>query len=204
MIVHISALRSVAIPARQAWTPYWAASDNNHAWTELWVDGAWHYTGACEPRDRLDDAWFSGPAGEAALVLSAVFGEAASGEDVYRDEERFALVNSTRRYGPTGTLSVTLTRDSDPVEDGRVVVSLWNFGALRAIAGLHTDERGEASIALGDGRYVVSAGNPDGHDWTLATVTAGNSTSVGLDLSTNRPFEGAFRLVHSTEGANDE
>ncbi|MBD3368430.1 MAG: hypothetical protein GF405_09720 [Candidatus Eisenbacteria bacterium] len=204
MIVHISALRSVCIPARQAWTPYWAASDNNHAWTELWVDGAWHYTGACEPRDELDDAWFSGPAGEAALVLSAVFGEPAAGEDVYRREERFALVNSTERYGPTGVLRVSCERAGGPVSDERIAVSLWNFGALRAIAGPRTDEDGTAEIALGDGRYVVSAGDSLGHDWKLVSVTAGDTTDAALEFTERRPFEGVFRLVHAPGGGEDE
>ena len=203
MIVHISALRSVAIPARQAWTPYWAAQDNNHAWTELWVDGEWHYTGACEPRDRLDDAWFTGPATDAALVLSAVFGEPAEGEDVYRQEERFALVNSTRRYAPTGALRVSCVRNGEGVPEARVVVSLWNFGALRSIARLETDEEGAASIVLGDGRYVVSA-NDDGRDWALVTVVRGDTTRVELDLESDRAFDGTFRLDHSPDGRGDE
>jgi hypothetical protein len=197
MIVHIAALRSVCIPARQAWTPYWAASDNNHAWTEVWVDGRWHYTGACEPRDRLDDAWFSGPAGEAALVLSAVFGEPAAGEDVYRDEERFALVNSTRRYGTTGAMEVTCLTGGRPEGERSVVVSLWNFGALRGIARLETDADGRAVIALGDGDYVVSAGDASGHDWALVSVAASDTTRAILDLETERPFEGTFRMMHA-------
>jgi len=197
MIVHISALRSVGIPARQAWTPYWAASDNNHAWTELWVDGEWHYTGACEPRDELDDAWFSGPAQEAALVLSAVFGEPADGEEVYRDEERFALVNSTHRYGPTGVLTVHCARGGRAVAGRDVLVSLWNFGALRPIARLETGREGDASITLGDGSYIVSAGDENGHDWALVEVAQADTTRAALDLDRSRPFDGAFALKHA-------
>jgi len=45
----VAALRAVGIPARQVYTPRWAHSDDNHAWVEVWVDGSWHYMGACEP-----------------------------------------------------------------------------------------------------------------------------------------------------------
>ena len=43
----VAALRAVGIPARQVYTPRWAHTDNNHAWVEAWVDGEWHFLGAC-------------------------------------------------------------------------------------------------------------------------------------------------------------
>jgi hypothetical protein len=130
-------------------------------------------------------------------VLSAVFGEAAGGEDVYRDEERFALVNSTRRYGPTGTLRVRVADGSKSVDGARVVVSLWNFGALRGIARITTGEDGFAELTLGDGDYVVSVGEPGGHDWTVARVREGGTSEVSLDTRKSRPFGASFRMVHA-------
>ncbi|MDE6527786.1 MAG: transglutaminase-like domain-containing protein, partial [Muribaculaceae bacterium] len=50
----VAALRSVGIPARQVYTPRWAHTDDNHAWVEAWVDGKWHFLGACEPEAVLD------------------------------------------------------------------------------------------------------------------------------------------------------
>ncbi len=50
----VAALRSVGIPARQVYTPRWAHTDDNHAWVEAWVDGQWHFLGACEPEPVLD------------------------------------------------------------------------------------------------------------------------------------------------------
>ena len=58
----VAALRSVCIPARQCYTPRWAHGDDNHAWVEVWIDGKWHYIGACEPESDLDMAWFTEPA----------------------------------------------------------------------------------------------------------------------------------------------
>lgn len=49
----IAALRAAGIPARQCYTPRWAHSDDNHAWVEVWVDGKWHYMGACEPEPEF-------------------------------------------------------------------------------------------------------------------------------------------------------
>jgi hypothetical protein len=192
MIVHISALRSVCIPARQAWTPYWATCDNNHAWTEVWIDGKWHYTGACEPRDRLDDAWFNDRVRTAPLVLSAVMGNAAAGEDVYREKDRYSIVNSTANYARVGTLAVHVGSKGVPVPDTDATISVWNFGALRSIAKLTTDAEGDAHIALGAGTYFVSSGGPEAYDWKTVLVAPPARTAVTLDLDGAPPFEAAF------------
>lgn len=69
----VNALRSVGIPARQVYAPRWSHCDDNHAWVELWCDGGWHFTGACEPLMILDQGWFTGAASRAMLVHSRVF-----------------------------------------------------------------------------------------------------------------------------------
>jgi len=194
VILHISALRSVCIPAREAWTPYWPTMDNNHAWTEVWVDGGWHYTGACEPSDALDDAWFNDTVKNAALVFSSAMGSAAPDEDAYRSEERYAIVNSTRHYTETGTLEVLVTRSGAPSASVPVTVSLWNFGALRPIARRDTGADGTTTMTMGDGDYFVCAGGPEGHDWTTVRITADDSTAVELDLDASPPFTGEFGL----------
>jgi hypothetical protein len=199
MIVHISALRSVAIPARQTWTPYWATGDNNHAWTEVWVDGEWHYAGACEPSDRLDDAWFNDSVKGAALVCSSVFGPPADGEDVYREEERYSIVNSVGHYLEPGTLVASVEARGRPARSVPVTISVWNFGALRAIARRETDADGAIDIRLGDGTYFVCAGGPSGHDWSLAEVEAGSEARVSLDLDRAPHFDAGFWLRYSEE-----
>ena len=70
----VAALRSVGIPARQVYTPRWAHTDDNHAWVEAWVDGKWHFLGACEPEPVLDLAWFNAPASRGMLMHTKVFG----------------------------------------------------------------------------------------------------------------------------------
>jgi len=64
-IVLIDACRSVGVPARLVGTPLWANKTGNHTWVEIW-DGAWHFTGACEPDPKgLDHSWFEKNASEA-------------------------------------------------------------------------------------------------------------------------------------------
>lgn len=200
MIVHISALRSVAIPARQTWTPYWATGDNNHAWTEVWVDGDWHYAGACEPADRLDDAWFNDSVKGAAIVCSSVFGPPAEGEDVYRREDRYSIVNSVCHYLEPGTLRATVTAHGGPARGVPVTVSVWNFGALRAIARRETDHAGAIELKLGDGAYFVCAASSGGHDWSLAEIEAEGETRVALDLDRQPRFDASFWLRYSEGG----
>jgi hypothetical protein len=199
VILHVSALRSVCIPAREAWTPYWPTMDNNHAWTEVWVDGGWHYTGACEPSDALDDAWFNGTVKNAALVFSSALGSAAPGEDAYRSEERYAVVNSTTHYTTAGTLEVLVTTGAgSPSASVPVTVSLWNFGALRPIARKETGADGTMRLTIGDGDYFVCAGGPGGHDWTTVRIRADESTAVSLDLDASPAFDGEFELRYDT------
>ena len=196
MIVHIAACRSVGIPAREAWTPYWTTCDNNHAWTELWVDGDWHYTGACEPRDALDDAWFNDRVRGAALVLSSVYGAATPGEEIYREEERSSLVNSISHYAEPGTLSVVVTERGAPSVDAPVTISVWNFGALRAIARINTDASGSAALSLGGGGYFVCAGSPESYDWSLVEVRPRERVDIELTLDDVPSFQGDFRLMY--------
>lgn len=70
-VVH--ALRACGIPARQIYVPRWAHCDDNHAWVEAYVDGDWHYLGACEPEAVLDRGWFDGAASRALLIHAREF-----------------------------------------------------------------------------------------------------------------------------------
>ena len=73
-VLAVAALRAAGIPARQVYTPRWAHTDDNHAWVEVWVDGKWHFMGACEPAATLDNAWFNGPVSRAMLLHTKVYG----------------------------------------------------------------------------------------------------------------------------------
>jgi len=156
MIFFSDACRSLGIPAREAWTPWWSYQDNNHAWTEIWTPEGWKYAGACEPAERLNQAWFTEPAKRAALVLASRQGEARPGEILYRAGERYSLINVTGNYAAVSSVNLKLNSAGQPLAGKDVFVSVYNFGSLRPIARLQTDSLGQASIELGKGDYAVS------------------------------------------------
>lgn len=71
----VTAFRSVGIPARQVYTPWWLHCDDNHAWVEVYVHGKWHFLGACEPEETLDKGWFSNASSRALLIHARTFSD---------------------------------------------------------------------------------------------------------------------------------
>lgn len=63
-VLLVDALRAAGIPARFAGTAAWHDDRGNHSWTEVWLDGTWHFTEYYYP--GLDRAWFLADAGAAA------------------------------------------------------------------------------------------------------------------------------------------
>jgi len=100
-----SACRSVGIPARLAGTPLWADSSGNHSWVEIWDDG-WRFTGAAEPKDQLNDAWFTNRASRARkeipvhAVYATSYARTGTTFPIAWDEsvEYVAAINVTDRY----------------------------------------------------------------------------------------------------------
>lgn len=107
-ILLIDACRAVGVPARLAATPLWVDKSGNHSWVEIW-DGQWHYTGAGEPSEALDQAWFSGKAATARhdQKRHAIYAVSYQHTDLKfpmvwdRDVDYVYAVNVTDRYaGP--------------------------------------------------------------------------------------------------------
>ena len=193
MIFYMDAARSVGIPVRQAWTPYWAHCDDNHAWTEVWVGGKWYFLGSCEYAPSLNDAWFTNPAKRAALVMSVPYGlpdKDTFKEELYRYEDKipdkFAVINSTANYTTPGKLKVTLLgSDGQPLAKSNIFIYVFNYGALRSIARLITDENGLAQITIGEGRFFVSGGDDKSGGGKLVNVKSGKAVSITI-----KPTEG--------------
>ena len=106
-VLLVAALRTVGIPARQVYTPRWAHTDDNHAWVEAWVDGHWHYLGACEPEPELDVAWFSSTALRGVMMHTNVFGRYEGPEDVISRTDCYTEINVTSNYAPVERVTVT-------------------------------------------------------------------------------------------------
>lgn len=145
----VSALRSVCIPARQCYAPFWAHCDDNHAWVEFWADGQWHYMGACEPEPEPDTGWFTSAASRAMLVRSfAPDPQAENGRK---------MVNTTACYAETATLRVRVSANGLPRCGIPVRFQLVNDCQLKTIYEANTDADGFVSLETGLGCLVVSA-----------------------------------------------
>ena len=82
----VTALRSAGIPARQVYSPRWAHCDDNHAWVEVYVNGGWHFLGACEPEEVLDKGWFTNASSRAMIVHTRRFSDYGADGTGYRED----------------------------------------------------------------------------------------------------------------------
>ena len=117
----VTAMRAVGIPARQCYTPRWAHTDDNHAWVEVWVDGQWHFLGACEPDPELDMGWFAGPATRTMMVHSNCFGKYYGSEEVNLRTDLFSRVNMLPNYTETKKITITVTDRNGKTVEGATV-----------------------------------------------------------------------------------
>jgi len=177
----VCALRSVGLPARQCYTPFWATGDNNHAWVEVKVEDGWHYLGGCEPEACLDEAWFTRNVRRAGLVLSIGYGEAPLPPELegylYRRSGGSTVLNSTDVYTDAGWLTVRAPVDESRDEAPWAWLHVFNYGAPMVLGRTRVGE----PIALGPGDFLVTA-EIAGRPWSgLARVPAGGETELRLD-----------------------
>ena len=157
-----AALRSVGIPARQCYTPRWVHTDDNHAWVEVWVDGQWHYLGACEPEPELDAAWFTGPSKRAMMVHTNVFGLYKGTEEKNLEKTWYSRINLLENYAETRKVKVRVVDENDsPVENALVRFQVYNYAELYSIAESATGKDGEVSIISGKGDLMIWANKND-------------------------------------------
>ncbi|MGE5423760.1 MAG: transglutaminase-like domain-containing protein, partial [Syntrophothermus sp.] len=152
----VAALRAASIPARQCYTPRWAHTDDNHAWVEVWVDGKWHYLGACEPDPDLDMGWFSSHVKRAMLVNTTVFGDYTGPEDVLKKEERFTQINVLQNYTKTKKIFVKVTDEkNNPADSAFVEFGLYNYAEFYPLTRAQTDDKGLCSFLTGYGDLLI-------------------------------------------------
>lgn len=154
----VAAFRSVGIPARQCYTPRWAHCDDNHAWVEVWIDGKWHFLGACEPEARLDRGWFRNSASKGMLIHNRVLTDRISGEVITRKTGRMMEVNGLSRYADTKEITVRVVDGGGhPVSGARVRFEVVNFSEFYPLTTLDTDGCGEVRFLTGLGDLMVYA-----------------------------------------------
>ncbi len=152
----VTALRAVGLPARQCYTPRWAHTDDNHAWVEVWIDGVWHYLGACEPEPELDVAWFDAPVKRAMMVHTTVFGEYNGPEEKNFESKLYSKINLLSNYVSTKNLEITVVDEKGKkVKDAQVSFGLYNYAEYYPIAKIYTDKNGKASLETGYGDLMI-------------------------------------------------
>lgn len=182
----VAAYRSVGIPARQVYTPRWAHTDDNHAWVEVWVDGKWHFLGACEPEPELDRGWFAGPAKRAMMTRTFVFGKYNGPEEQLKQTNYYTEINLMPNYAPTRKLTVTVTDSTgNPVEGAKVEYQLYNYAEFYPIATLQTNAKGFCTLTTGFGDLMVWAQKDNTYAFSKADR---NQNDIYLTLKKEIPF----------------
>lgn len=179
----VTALRSVGIAARQIYVPFWAHCDDNHAWVEVWVDGGWHYLGACEPEPVLDRGWFTDAASRAPLACCRRFFDYAptQPEQFIGAEGCCLRYNVIHHYAHAAPLTLRVEDAAGrPVPGAPVRLSVVNMAALREIACLTTGPDGSCSALLTD--VTVHAEVITGQGSACAECTLTGSTELTLTL----------------------
>ena len=179
-VLAVAALRAAGIPARQVYTPRWAHTDDNHAWVEVYVDGNWHFMGACEPEPVLDLAWFNAPVSRAMLLHTLAFGDYDGPEDVIRRTHSFTEINV----------------QGHPVEGASVEFKIYNYAEFYTVARSTTGPDGMAGLDTGRGDMLVWA-YKDGR-FGVAKAS-GEMTEVILDHSVGDEFGLDFGIVPPPE-----
>jgi transglutaminase-like putative cysteine protease len=196
----VAALRSVGIPARQCYTPRWAHSDDNHAWVEVWVDGKWHFIGACEPEPELDLAWFTAPAKRAMLVNTNVFGEYEGPEDILVKDRNFTRINILSNYTETRTLVVSVTDSNlQPVDSATVEFQLYNYAEFYPLHKSFTDGAGKCSFRTGMGDLLVWAAKGTRYGYRKVSVASADTVRIILDLSPGEEITVTFDFIPPVE-----
>lgn len=154
----VTALRAMGLPARQCYTPRWAHTDDNHAWVEVWIDGVWHYLGACEPEPELDIAWFDAPVKRAMMVHTTVFGKYNGKEQKNFESDLYSKINLLSNYTDTKRLEIkVLDSKGNAVENAQVSFGLYNYAEYYPIAKIYTDKNGVATLETGYGDLMIWA-----------------------------------------------
>ena len=196
-VLAVAALRAAGIPARQVYTPRWAHTDDNHAWVEVYVDGGWHFMGACEPEPVLDLGWFNSAVSRAMLLHTKVFGDYDGPEDVISRTSAYTEINVIRGYVPARRTTVTVVdAQGSPVPDASVEFKIYNYAEYYTVASYLTDAEGQASLDTGLGDIMVWA-SKDGK-FGLADG-ASESVTVVLDHSFGEEFSLDFDIVPPAE-----
>jgi hypothetical protein len=192
----VSAMRTAGIPARQVYTPRWAHTDDNHAWVEVWIDGKWHYMGACEPDVELDMGWFSEPSRRTMLVHTRAYGRYMGSEEVLAAEDRFSELNLTSNYATTRKITILVKNaDGTPADSAKVEFQLYNYAEYYPIASSFTNTGGFANLTTGMGDLIIWAAKNGKFAYQKLSVPEKDTLELVLNQTSSANSGETFDLV---------
>lgn len=185
----VTAMRSVGIPARQVYTPWWAHCDDNHAWVEVYISGKWYFLGACEPEEELNRSWFLEASTRALLVYARTFSDFMddSNEECITKYGGLVYYNSTDNYADTRVLTIiALDKTGNPVKEAEISLEILNMARFSNITTLFTDSDGKAKIAIGKGDINIRAIKDNHFGERLVKLSEGDIVKIILDNDLNK------------------
>lgn len=201
----VAALRSVGIPARQCYTPRWAHCDDNHAWVEVWVEGTWHFLGACEPEGRLDTGWFRLPASKALLIHNRVLSDLVRNETITMQNDKMTEINVLSHYADVKEITVkVLDSAGNPLPGIFVAFEVVNYSEFYPLATLKTNEAGEVSFVTGLGDLVITAYNDSLYSSKKLDVREQSTLIIKMPKTLEEPDELEYALVPPKGGIENE
>lgn len=181
----VNAMRAAGVPARQVYAPWWAHTDDNHAWVEVWVSGRWQFLGACEPQSVLNQGWFNRASSRTMLVRSRAYTKGAflKDEDIIGTDGCVTECNQTARYRKIRKIRVQVPQEgvapgqtggkpdapeqsaaAQPLTERRtgqtekaveIELQVYNEGSWKTLTRKKTDEDGHLSFFTGDGMLRI-------------------------------------------------
>lgn len=191
----VAALRAVGIPARQVYTPRWAHTDDNHAWVEVWVDGKWHFMGACEPAADLDDAWFNSSVVRAMLIHTKVFGRYTGPEEILYTTNNYTEINVIDNYTRTDQLDVqVMDANGKPAVGASVRFCIYNYAEFNPVVTKTADVQGKSSLRVGKGDMLVWASSGGRFGYGISRAEKRETVKITLGNFDQLPEDVSFRI----------
>ncbi|MEO0241205.1 MAG: transglutaminase-like domain-containing protein [candidate division WOR-3 bacterium] len=147
-ILFMKALRTVCIPVREVYTPWWPFTESNHAWCEVWTGDRWEFIGSAEPTD-LNFAWFRNSSKRAGIILSPVFGEVKNErEKIFKKGKNFTVLNVIENY--TCPYKVFVIAPENTI----ISFCVYNYSAFVPIF-VDTLKEGKKEYLIGKNDYFI-------------------------------------------------
>lgn len=198
----VAALRAVGIPARQVYTPRWAHTDDNHAWVEAWVDGKWHFLGACEPEPVLNLGWFNAPASRGMLMHTKVFGRYNGPEEVMNRTVSYTEINVIDNYAPSTFATIKVVdQNNAPVKNAKIDFKIYNYAEFNTVASKQTDEKGQTTLSAGKGDMLIWATNGQVFGYGKLSFARDTAITIILDKHAHDISTLALDIIPPVENA---